>query len=102
MKDDATKDATAWRSTSWGSLRRLDADSDRKGSKDSGLDSVSSDVSGFTVDDALNSAGLGKFQWLLMLYVGMAWFGDAMEMMLLSFLSPEVTSRSVELIWPQH
>lgn len=36
------------------------------------------------------SAGFGWFQVLLLLYAGLAWAADAMEMMLLSFLGPAV------------
>lgn len=35
--------------------------------------------------------GFGKFQWLMLLYTGLAWCADAMEMMLLSFLGPAVS-----------
>lgn len=35
-------------------------------------------------------AGFGWFQLLLLLYTGLAWAADAMEMMLLSFLGPAV------------
>jgi len=40
----------------------------------------------------LVSEGFGKFQWLMLLYTGLAWCADAMEMMLLSFLGPAVSS----------
>lgn len=36
-------------------------------------------------------AGFGRFQWLMLLYTGLAWCADAMEMMLLSFLGPAVS-----------
>lgn len=42
----------------------------------------------FTVDDALDEIGIGKFQHLLTIYLSMGWLADAMEMLLLSFLSP--------------
>ena len=73
------------------SVGPLDTESSNNSSEDPGWDGLALNGEGFTIDEALNSLGLGKFQWLLMLYVGMAWFGDAMEMMLLSFLSPEVS-----------
>lgn len=38
----------------------------------------------------LRLAGFGWFQLLLLLYTGLAWAADAMEMMLLSFLGPAV------------
>ncbi|CAI4232475.1 unnamed protein product [Auanema sp. JU1783] len=42
----------------------------------------------FTVDDAVEALGFGRFQLFLSLLTGMAWMADAMEMMLLSLLSP--------------
>lgn len=44
----------------------------------------------YTLEQGINAAGVGRFQNWLMLYVGFAWMSDAMEMMLLSFLGPEV------------
>ncbi|MCO5575652.1 hypothetical protein L7F22_029455 [Adiantum nelumboides] len=44
----------------------------------------------FTVEDAVESMGFGKFQALVLVYAGMAWVADAMEMMLLSFVGPAV------------
>ncbi|KAM8742834.1 synaptic vesicle 2-related protein [Acanthopagrus schlegelii] len=44
----------------------------------------------FTVDDALEAIGYGKFQWKLSLLTGLSWIGDAMEMMILSILSPQL------------
>lgn len=38
----------------------------------------------------LPCAGFGRFQWLLLLYTGLAWLADACEIMLLSFLGPAV------------
>ena len=37
------------------------------------------------------NTGVGKFQLLMLLYVGFAWMADAMEMMILSFLGPAVS-----------
>lgn len=42
----------------------------------------------YTVTEAIDFIGFGKFQWLMLLYTGLAWCADAMEMMLLSFLGP--------------
>uniref|UniRef100_A0A915EIF3 Major facilitator superfamily (MFS) profile domain-containing protein n=1 Tax=Ditylenchus dipsaci TaxID=166011 RepID=A0A915EIF3_9BILA len=42
----------------------------------------------FTVDDAVEYLGFGKFQLMLSLFTGLAWMADAMEMMILSILSP--------------
>ena len=38
----------------------------------------------------LQTVGVGKFQYLLLAYVGLAWISDAMEMMILSFVGPGV------------
>ncbi|XP_068191544.1 synaptic vesicle 2-related protein-like [Antennarius striatus] len=44
----------------------------------------------FTVQDALDTFGFGKFQWKLCVLAGLAWTGDAMEMMILSILGPQL------------
>lgn len=44
----------------------------------------------FTVEDALEHIGFGRTQVIMFLFVGIAWAGDGMEMMLLSYLGPEV------------
>ncbi|XP_029371844.1 synaptic vesicle 2-related protein [Echeneis naucrates] len=44
----------------------------------------------FTVDDALEAIGFGKFQWKLSLFSGLSWVADAMEMMILSILGPQI------------
>ncbi|XP_072310089.1 synaptic vesicle 2-related protein-like [Eucyclogobius newberryi] len=44
----------------------------------------------FTIDDALEAIGFGKFQWKICLFAGLSWIGDAMEMMLLSILGPHL------------
>lgn len=44
----------------------------------------------FTVDEALVSLGFGKFQAFVLVYAGMGWVAEAMEMMLLSFVGPAV------------
>ncbi|XP_068609306.1 synaptic vesicle 2-related protein-like [Brachionichthys hirsutus] len=43
-----------------------------------------------TVDDALETIGFGKFQWKLSLLTGLSWTADAMEMMILSILGPQL------------
>ncbi|XP_020539794.1 organic cation/carnitine transporter 7 isoform X2 [Jatropha curcas] len=45
---------------------------------------------GFTIDEALVEMGFGKFQILVLLYAGMGWISEAMEMMLLSFVGSAV------------
>uniref|UniRef100_A0A8C6PKD4 Synaptic vesicle 2-related protein-like n=1 Tax=Nothobranchius furzeri TaxID=105023 RepID=A0A8C6PKD4_NOTFU len=44
----------------------------------------------FTIDDALESVGFGIFQWKISLLTGLSWIGDAMEMMILSILGPQL------------
>lgn len=51
---------------------------------------LSPGVGTYTFEEGLDAAGIGLYQWLLMLYVGFAWICDSMEMMLLSFLAPAV------------
>ncbi|XP_024535954.1 organic cation/carnitine transporter 7 [Selaginella moellendorffii] len=48
----------------------------------------------FTLDDAIESLGFGRFQCLILVYAGMSWMAEAMEMMLLSFVGP-----AVEQLW---
>ncbi|KAJ4709121.1 organic cation/carnitine transporter 7-like [Melia azedarach] len=47
----------------------------------------------YTLDDALTSMGFGKFQGLALVYSGLAWFGDSMEIMILSFVGTAVRSQ---------
>ncbi|CAD6198566.1 unnamed protein product [Caenorhabditis auriculariae] len=42
----------------------------------------------FTVDEAVEALGFGRFQIKLSILTGLAWMADAMEMMLLSLISP--------------
>uniref|UniRef100_A0A8C5HH33 Synaptic vesicle 2-related protein-like n=1 Tax=Gouania willdenowi TaxID=441366 RepID=A0A8C5HH33_GOUWI len=42
----------------------------------------------FTINEALEVIGFGKFQWKMSLLTGLAWVADAMEMMILSILGP--------------
>ena len=44
----------------------------------------------YTIDDAFDNMGFGKTQLLMFFFCGMAWAGDGMEMMLLSYLGPAV------------
>ena len=41
-----------------------------------------------TIEDALNSVGWGRWQWMLLGVVSLAFVADSFEMMLLSFLGP--------------
>ena len=53
-------------------------------------DNDNDSVPTFTVEEAIESMGFGLFQALVLIYSGMAWVADAMEMMLLSFVGPAV------------
>ena len=44
----------------------------------------------FTVDEAINKMGFGPFQILITVFCGLLWVADAMELMILSILSPIV------------
>ncbi|CAN6310109.1 unnamed protein product [Urochloa humidicola] len=42
----------------------------------------------YTTDDALTTMGFGRFQTLVLVYAGIGWVAESMELMLLSFLGP--------------
>uniref|UniRef100_A0A8C2CKQ4 SV2 related protein b n=3 Tax=Cyprinus carpio TaxID=7962 RepID=A0A8C2CKQ4_CYPCA len=44
----------------------------------------------FTVEEAVEAIGFGRFQWKLSMLTGVAWMADAMEMMLLSIVTPQL------------
>ncbi|XP_018021873.1 synaptic vesicle 2-related protein [Hyalella azteca] len=44
----------------------------------------------FTVDQAVNALGFGKFQVKLSLITGLCWMADSMEMMILAILGPSL------------
>lgn len=46
----------------------------------------------YTLDEALEAVGFGKFQIFVLGYAGMGLIAEAMEMMLLSFVGPAVQS----------
>ncbi|KAI3455753.1 hypothetical protein Pfo_012416 [Paulownia fortunei] len=46
----------------------------------------------YTVDEALIALGFGNFQVFVLIYAGMGWVSEAMEMMLLSFVGSAVQS----------
>lgn len=48
------------------------------------------DLGALRVEDAIEIIGFGTFQAFALVYAGMAWVADAMEMMLLSFVGPAV------------
>ncbi|CAF99251.1 unnamed protein product, partial [Tetraodon nigroviridis] len=43
-----------------------------------------------TVDDVLDYIGFGKFQWTISFICGLAWAGDAMEVIILTILSSQL------------
>lgn len=47
---------------------------------------------GYTPEEALSAIGFGKFQGLLLVYAGLGWMSEAMEMMLLSVVGVAVQS----------
>lgn len=44
----------------------------------------------YTIDDAIDTIGFGPFQGLIFVFCGLLWIADAMELMILSILSPAV------------
>lgn len=46
----------------------------------------------FTLDEALTTIGFGRYQYLLLVYGGLGWIAEAMEMMILSFIGSSVQS----------
>ena len=44
----------------------------------------------FTVSQAVNALGFGRFQLVLSFVVGLCWMADSMEVMILSILSREL------------
>ncbi|XAR50713.1 hypothetical protein NMG60_11005112 [Bertholletia excelsa] len=50
------------------------------------------DRSVYTLDEALSTVGFGKGQGLALIYAGLGWFSEAMEIMILSFIGPVVKS----------
>ncbi|XP_052454713.1 synaptic vesicle 2-related protein-like [Carassius gibelio] len=44
----------------------------------------------FTVEEAIEAVGFGRFQWKLSMLTGVAWMADSMEMMLLSIVTPQL------------
>ncbi|XP_077995310.1 synaptic vesicle 2-related protein-like [Glandiceps talaboti] len=66
--------------------RSKDIDSDELRKR--AVESLDEDT--FTVEDAVEAIGFGKFQIKLSLLAGLCWMADAMEMMILSILSPEL------------
>ena len=50
----------------------------------------------FTVSQAVNALGFGKFQIILSFVTGLCWMADSMEVMILSILSPGNLSRGID------
>lgn len=87
--------ACAYRA-SWAYL--ADMEDDSQIAKDSTASSQNENVADpacastqtYTVDEAINSMGFGPFQILISTFCGLLWLADAMELMILSVLSPAV------------
>lgn len=45
----------------------------------------------YTIEQCINSMGLGKYQWRLIAILGFCVMADAVEMMLLAILGPALT-----------
>lgn len=45
----------------------------------------------YTLEECINTIGLGKFQWRLIAILGFCSMADAVEMMLLAILGPALT-----------
>ncbi|KAL4319962.1 hypothetical protein GQ457_18G004880 [Hibiscus cannabinus] len=46
----------------------------------------------YTLDEALETLGFGRFQVFVLTYAGLGWFAEAMEIMILSFIGQTVKS----------
>lgn len=57
-------------------------------SRDALLSDEPSNVSSptYTVDDAIEAIGMGRFQYIVLSLAGLCWIADSMEMLLLSFI----------------
>ena len=53
------------------------------------LENVDAGGRTFTVDEAFEHIGFGKYQLVLSVFCGLIWMADSMEMMVLSILGPE-------------
>ena len=47
---------------------------------------------GYTPEEAISVIGFGKFQGLILVFAGLGWISEAMEMMILSFVGVAVQS----------
>ena len=55
----------------------------------------------FTVDEAIDALGYGRFQILVTLGSGLCWMSDGMEMMILSILGPALKCSWALNAWEQ-
>ena len=55
-----------------------------------GMAGGGSGAEAYTTDEALSRLGFGRFQALLLGFLGTGWVAEAMEVMLLSFVGPSV------------
>ncbi|WCJ34857.1 Synaptic vesicle 2-related protein [Euphorbia peplus] len=54
------------------------------------MECESSESAFYTLDEALSAVGFGRFQAFILVYAGIGWFSEAMEIMILSFVGPAV------------
>ncbi|KAL0489264.1 sugar transporter [Acrasis kona] len=47
----------------------------------------------YTIDDVIDHAGMGRFQWFLLIATGLAWFAESMETVLIGFVLPILSSQ---------
>lgn len=55
----------------------------------------------YTVEEAVEMIGFGKFQWKLSMLTGCAWMADAMELMILSIISPQLRCEWQLFTWQE-
>ncbi|XP_063744912.1 synaptic vesicle 2-related protein-like isoform X3 [Eleginops maclovinus] len=63
---------------------------DSEGKKSATMSGFDQNEETYTVDEALETIGFGKFQWKMSVVTGLSWVADAMEMMILCILSPQL------------
>ncbi|PPD84584.1 hypothetical protein GOBAR_DD18472 [Gossypium barbadense] len=53
----------------------------------------------YTLDEALETVGFGKFQGFVLGYAGLGWFAEAMEIMILSFIGQAIVMPRLNWRW---
>ncbi|XP_061658048.1 synaptic vesicle 2-related protein isoform X2 [Syngnathoides biaculeatus] len=62
----------------------------RRKSSSPAADNNPTPESSFSLNEALDALGFGRFQWKLLFLTGFSWVADAMEMMILSVVGPQL------------